>query len=123
MIDWKDDTVPGIIARAIKNDQVLTLARKVLPIPDDSLSRLGVSPTIVNIITKTGKTFTKKVESAYGSPENPMSMEDVSKKMKSCIAEAAVDFKDDDEDKLKSLCMNLEEVDDVCQITKILAMQ
>lgn len=108
---------------AIKNEDVLTLSRKVQPIPDDSLSHLGVSPTIVNIITKSGKTFTKKVESAYGSPENPMSMEDVTKKMKSCFAKSAVDFKKDDADKLKSLCMNLEEMEDVRQISQILAKQ
>lgn len=108
---------------AIRNKEVLTLSRKVQPIPDESLSRLGVSPTIVNIITKSGKTFTKKIETAYGSPENPMTMDDVSNKMNDCIANAACDFKEEDVEKLKSLCMNLEEVDDVRQITQILAKQ
>ena len=108
---------------SIKNDEVLALARKVQPVPDDTLSQLGVSPTVVNIITKSGKTFTKKIEIAYGSPEKQMTIEAVTKKMNACIANAARDLNDEEAEKLKFLCLNLEKVNDVRQITKILAMQ
>ncbi len=106
---------------AIYNEKVLEISRRVHPVPDDSLSQLGVSPTVVNIITKTGKTYTKKVETAYGSPVNPMGIQDMVNKMNGCIANAARHFSSRAADELTAMCTNLEDVEDVRRITKILA--
>jgi 2-methylcitrate dehydratase PrpD len=113
--------IEAFTPEAIHDEKVLALSRKVHPVPDDSLAQLGVSPTVVNIITKTGETHTQKVETAYGSPGNPMSMQDMANKMIDCVANAAGQFGSADVEQLTSMCMNLEDLDDVRRITRILS--
>ena len=106
---------------AICDEKVLDLSRRINPVPDDSLSQLGVSPTIVNIATKNGQNYTQKIEIAYGSPENPMTMQDMANKLKACAANADGDFSNTEIDELSSMCMNLEDLNDVRAITRSLS--
>ena len=82
---------------------------------------MGVSPTIVNIATKNGQNYTQKIEIAYGSPENPMTMQDMANKLKACAANADGDFSNTEIDELSSMCMNLEDLNDVRAITRSLS--
>jgi 2-methylcitrate dehydratase PrpD len=69
---------------AIKNCEVLEVAKKMKVEVDNALHKPGPEPTRVKIITKGGKTFSKVVENPLGSLERPMSFDDCARKFSDC---------------------------------------
>jgi len=93
---------------AIKDKRVLALSNRVTPTVDDSLTRLAVGPTVVEITMKNGKTYSKQVDIPYGSPENPMSMEAMALKMRDCASYAAKPMSADNVERLIQQTAHLE---------------
>lgn len=106
--------------QAIKDKTVLALSNKVTPKLDESLNRMGVSPTIVEIKTKDGKVYSKCVDTPYGSPENPMSMDAMAAKLWDCASYAAKPLSQKNVEKLIQLVSQLEAVSDVEEVVRLL---
>jgi len=106
--------------QAIKDKAVLTLSNKVTPKLDESLNRMGVSPAIVEIKTKDGKVYSKRVDTPYGSPENPMSMDAMAAKLRDCASHAAKPLSQKNVEKLIQLVSQLEAVSDVEEVVRLL---
>jgi 2-methylcitrate dehydratase PrpD len=106
--------------QAIKDKAVLTLSNKVTPKLDESLNRMGVSPAIVEIKTKDGKVYSQRVDTPYGSPENPMSMDAMAAKLRDCASHAAKPLSQKNVEKLIQLVSQLEAVSDVEEVVRLL---
>jgi 2-methylcitrate dehydratase PrpD len=105
---------------AIKDKRILTLSNVVTPKHDESLDRLGVGPAIVEIRTKEGKVWSERVDTPYGSPENPMNMEAIASKLRDCAIFAAKPVSQKNLDGVLQMVKHIETVKDVGQIVRLL---
>ncbi|MDZ7832598.1 MAG: MmgE/PrpD family protein [Desulfobacterales bacterium] len=70
---------------ATKDKKVLSLSNKVNTVTDKDLSVAGIEPCIVTVKTQGGETYTKRVDTPYGSPDNPMSIDNISEKLRNAV--------------------------------------
>jgi 2-methylcitrate dehydratase PrpD len=111
----------GFTEQAIKDKRILALSNKVVPKEDKAFSgKRGVTPAIVEIKTKNGKIYSKRVDYPYGSPECPMDMDAIAEKFRDCASNAIKPVKKDKIEKLIQLIYNLETVRDVKQVIRLL---
>jgi 2-methylcitrate dehydratase PrpD len=104
----------------IRNAKILQLAEKIKGKTELELNRERVDdPVIVDIKTNSGSVSSKRVENAYGSPERPSSLDDVTKKFRHCCDFAGVEK--DKQDKVVKMVKGLEDVADVGEIIRLLA--
>lgn len=108
--DFTDDSV--------KDESILKVAKKVLPVIDDTLSH-GHAPASIIIKTRKGE-FHKQGGAILGSPENPLSMDAILHKFEECAAYGIRPLPGQSVDKLIDMIMNLEKVNDVTQILQML---
>lgn len=106
---------------AIRNEEVLTISNKVTPVIDDSLHTIGLDPAIVEINTKDGKKYTKRIDVPNGSPGNQMTTEDIREKMLDCVSLSAKPVSEKRVDAIADMVQNLEKVKDVTELVKLLA--
>ena len=85
--------------------------------PDEEIPGLGARVTIK---MKGGKEFAKRVIDVKGSPKNPMSINDLTVKLRSCLPFSARPLPEKNVERLIELLTHLEKVDDVTRITKLL---
>lgn len=104
---------------AIKDETVLALSNKVTPKADEALSVWGVTPAIVEIKTKDGNVYSKRVDTPYGSPQNPMSMDAMATKLRDCASFAAKPVSQENLDKLIEMVSQLEKIRDMGQIVRL----
>lgn len=110
-----DDFTP----EAIHNTDVLQIAQKVNACILPELTRRQVEPAIVEIRTKDGTVFSKRMDDRKGSPENAMSMEEISDKFRDCASHSRVKLSKQSIDMMISLIRNLEKVKDVSEIIRL----
>lgn len=73
--------------RRARDKKVLALKAKIELLPDEELSRASTTrPAVVEIMTQSGETFREHVASPRGTPENPMTDEEVERKALGLIA-------------------------------------
>jgi 2-methylcitrate dehydratase PrpD len=96
------------------------LAKKIVPQLDPKLSREGIEPAIVEIKMKGGKTYSKRVEHALGHPENPLGMEGIVEKFRTCATYAARPISEGNLAEAVGMVEELENVADVGQIPRLL---
>ncbi len=106
--------------KAIKNEKIRHLARKVEMQVEQQLARLELEPAVVEIRTKEGEGDSKRVEHALGSPQNPLSMEAVAEKLRSCASYAAKPVAEQRLYQVVQMVEGLEDVTDVGQIIRLL---
>ena len=109
--------------QAITNAGIRETAAKVDCVVDPEIERtsLGrVTPALVEVQTKTRGTFTKKVDERRGSPNNPMSMEEIEDKFRSCAAFARRPLSEENVEKVIALANEIENLDDVTRIITLL---
>jgi len=72
--------------KLVSDPEMVALMKKVTMTPDPSLAEDGYTgaATIVTIRMNDGKTYTRRVDHAKGSPENPLSMEELLAKYRDC---------------------------------------
>ena len=112
----KDFTPDGI-----KDNTVLQLTQKISAEPDDSLTGPLVEPAIVEGRTKDGRAFSRRVDHAYGSPQNPMNWDDYAAKFEDCATWAAKPIPEKNLTKVIGMCKELETVDDIRTIIRLLS--
>lgn len=104
---------------AIKNPEVIALARKVVPKLDRSFFRLKSSmPAKLEIKTSRG-TYSRSEEHAYGHPENPMSAESLVLKFRDCAAHARRRLPEDSVSRIIEMVQGLEDMKDVAEIVRL----
>ncbi len=97
---------------------VMELARKVHYQIDPSFGDLH--PTITTIMTNNGRTFTKRIDDIYGSPQKPLTQEDLAIKFKDCARYSKKPLSPRKVDQLIDKISRLEEVADIKEIAGLL---
>ncbi|MEA3360271.1 MAG: MmgE/PrpD family protein [Thermodesulfobacteriota bacterium] len=102
---------------AIKDKDILNLARRVKVIIDPDLDKIAtIPPNKVEIKTKSGLGYETYVEYVSGHPKKPMDMEQCIDKFKKSLKYSARAIPEGNVNKLMQLVDNLEELDDVREI-------
>jgi 2-methylcitrate dehydratase PrpD len=114
--------IPNFTGQALNDKRIHELAHKVTPVIDLGYARRRVSePVLIEIKTKGGKVYSKRVDYHFGSPENPMSFDDVASKFKHCCEYSIRPISSGNQDKVISMVKELEQVDDAGEIVHLLA--
>lgn len=106
---------------ALKDPVVLEMAKKVNYKFEEDLEAIGLRPGIVELNTKSGVVYSKRVDHPYGHPQNPMSLEDLIGKFKDCVNYSAKPLSQDNVNKAIDLLLDLEKVKDVREIVQMLS--
>ena len=106
---------------ALQNTKTLEMSRKVVgKLSLELTSRKWTEPAIVEIRTKGGEVCSKRADFPLGSPENPMSFDDVVKKFRYCCNYSARPIPQENQDKVIEMIEHLEDVVDVSEIACLL---
>jgi 2-methylcitrate dehydratase PrpD len=121
-ICFGEATIRNFTAASLKDKKIWELMQKISTRPEPALeSEEGFSGAIVEIKTIDGKTHTGRVDSPFGSPVNPMSMEDIAAKFRQCCRYAASPVSEENQEKVINLVKNIEQVKDVGRIARLVA--
>jgi 2-methylcitrate dehydratase PrpD len=113
-------TVGDITEEATKDKDVLSLSNRVSVVVAKELCLPGIEPSIVNIISRSGKTFTKRVNAPYGSPQNPMSMDAMATKLRDAVPYGYKRLTSDNVERLIEVVSNLEKIKNVKDVIKMM---
>ena len=116
--------VRDLTLEALKDPDVLAVTKKITPKVDPSIStRTVLAPeTAVEILMKDGRRLkSKSTVTPKGHPDNPMSFDELAEKFRDCTSHSAEPLQKDNVEKAIDLCANLEKVNDVGQIVRLLA--
>jgi len=106
---------------ALQDAKTLEMSHKVVgKLSLELISRQCTEPAIVEIRTKGGEVCSKRVDFPFGSPENPMSLDDVVKKFRYCCNYSARPIPQENQDKVIEMIEHLEDVVDVSDIACLL---
>jgi len=111
--------ISDFLPEALGDPAVFEIAQKTTCRLDRRLDSTGVSPAVVEIKTKDGMMHSKRVDSAYGDPSNPLSMEDLIAKFRDCVDHSAKPLPKARVDEAISLITSLEEVKDVSNVIQL----
>ncbi|MFT4066757.1 MmgE/PrpD family protein [Paraburkholderia sp.] len=101
-------------AESLRDPQVLAIAQKVVPVEDSSLDwKVKIPDGRMEISTRDGRSFAREGNNVPGSPEAPMSWEQIAAKFRDCAAVAAVPMSIEKADRAIELLRDLESLDDV----------
>jgi len=114
-------TLDSFTPESIKDQSVVAVARKVSGELDHTMDRHGVGPGRLTITMKDGQQYVEEVEHFLGSVENPMSFDDCAAKFRECARCALYPLPSTTVDRIIDLVRRLDEVDDISQITRLLA--
>ena len=108
--------------QAIRDPEVLAMARKVKAVvdPEKEKSPATQCPIDIDIETKDGKHYKKTVEFAKGNPKNPMTMAEVSQKLRDCVKFSAKPLPSQNIDKIIQMAEDLDKLNDVTVILECL---
>jgi 2-methylcitrate dehydratase PrpD len=119
-INYRKVEIKHFTDEAVKSKDIKQLAKKIVPRLDPKLSREGIEPAIVEIKMKGGETYSKRVEHALGHPENPLGMEGIAEKFRTCATYAARPISEGNLAEAVGMVEDLENVADVGQIPRLL---
>jgi len=110
----------------IKDPAVLSVAAKVYPFIDPEIDKQAgreIAPSRVEMRTKDGKVYSAKVDLPKGHAANPMTNEEFEAKFRSCALSSGKDISLKVLDNLIDTLNNLEQVDDIRQVTRLFGLQ
>jgi len=116
-------TMADFTPSSIRNREVLFMAQKVTLEINAALDYgIGHRPGLIEITLKNGSVMRSgRVEYAKGHPNNPMSMGEIEDKFRDCTRHSAKPLPESATSNVVRLVNQLEEVDDVGQIVRLLA--
>ena len=106
---------------SIKDPVVLEIAQKIVPRITPELTSRGVEPAIVEIKTKDGNRYTRREDYRKGSPQNPMTTEDIVNKFRDCARYGKKRIPEQNIEKVIELVNNLEEVENIGEIIELIS--
>ena len=112
----KDIFIPDFEEKFIREPKVLELASKVNCSPDKSIPGKAMVPVTLEVILKNGEVEKERVDAVKGSPQNPMTYEEVISKFQKCLPYAAKPFPEEKMFKVADLIKKLEVVNDINEI-------
>jgi 2-methylcitrate dehydratase PrpD len=119
-----DVFIDEVSEQALKNQEVLELTQRIMPTMDQNCNKgTSVGSLIMEIKTRSGKTLTRRVNYPKGNPKNPASMDDCINKFKKCVNYSAQPFPKGQIEKIVELVSDLEELEDVTILAKLLVPQ
>jgi 2-methylcitrate dehydratase PrpD len=105
-----------------KDPNLLDLAEKVEVVVDAELTRQGgmIAPNRIELETRNGRRYVKRIDFVKGSPREPMSLEDCIEKFKDCVTFAAKTIDRRKLSEFVAMVSHLEEVEDVRGMVELL---
>jgi len=117
-----DFFIDELAEETIKNPEILRIAQRVTPVVDSKCKTdLIIGSTVMEIRTRGGKQFQRETQFPKGNPRNPISMDDCIKKFQKCINYSTRAFPKAHIEKIAECVENLEVLEDVTQLTKLIA--
>jgi 2-methylcitrate dehydratase PrpD len=113
--------IKNFTEEALHDVRIQELAKKVFGKPEVELrGTMGILPATVEIKLKNGKVFSKQTDQLFGTPENPMSLDNVATKFRYCCQYSVKPIPKENQDKVIQMVKGLERVSDVSQIVRLL---
>ena len=101
---------------------MLALAKKVVPVEDNSVDFTTKSPEArVAILTRDGRTLERLGNNVPGSPEAPITWNGIAEKFGDCASVAAVPLSTDKIRTAQEMARNLESLDDATALLRTLS--
>ena len=109
--------------QAITRPEVVALAKRVVPVIDQSFDRWpnDVKPSSVEIATVSGKSSSRRVDYPRGNPRNPVAFDEMRSNFLECAARAVHPLPRDRAERARDMIENLETCADIRTITELLA--
>lgn len=109
-------------AENLKSRQILDLAQKVTYRYDPSLKGeyKTMLPAEIELKTRDGSLYTKRVDSVYGHPNNPMTWKDLTLKFKDCVSYAAKPISRENIKMVVDKIKMLEDAADVSELVRLI---
>ena len=107
---------------SLNDPLLLELAQKVIPRFDPQLKgdSKTMLPAVVEIITKDGQEYSKRVDLVYGHPKNPMKWDDLILKFRDCASYSAKPIPVENINLVIERIMRLEDVHDMTEIIRLI---
>ena len=106
---------------SLKDPKVLALARKVVPVADASLDwKMKLPDGRIEVETLDGRVFERTGKNVPGSPEAPMTWDQLTDKFRDCAACAATPLPKDNVERALSIARNLESCGDAGELLSAL---
>lgn len=102
----------------VKNPEVIRLAKKIRCIIKPELK--GRLPTIIDLMTKHGETFSKTVNVIKGHPSKPLTKKERTEKFLTCWNKASKPLPQENANGLIQTVERLEEMEDLSQLIRLL---
>jgi 2-methylcitrate dehydratase PrpD len=97
---------------AITDARIAALARLTTVVPDPAIERTAIEPASVRVTLQNGRVVEASSETIKGSPQEPMTADELEAKFRSCLR-LGLDATDADADRLAATIARLEELEDV----------
>ncbi len=104
----------------IKDPQTQDLVKKIVVIQNPDLPENNISSVSITITTKSGKNYTANHDHLPGSPAAPMSNRECLEKFNDCVNFSKRDDISQKSSAIVDLVLNMEEIDDLQQLTTLL---
>ena len=117
---YKEVGLKHFTPERLKNENVLQLAQKVRYDLDPDLGLRDATRGFLEIRTKDNQTYAKRVDQAYGHPDNPVSQKALVAKFMSCADNAKIKIPQTRLKEVVKRILALEEIKDIRQILGLL---
>ena len=117
---YKDVGLEHFTPERLKDKNVLKLAQKIRYDLDPGLGLRDATRGFLEIRTKDNKTYAKRINQAYGHPDNPVSQKGVIAKFMACADKAKTKITEKKLKEISKSILALEEIKDIRQIVALL---
>jgi 2-methylcitrate dehydratase PrpD len=117
----RDVFVADFTEDTIRDKPTLALAEKVMVTRDARMDELTGYPAEVKIRTRRGDFF-QRVDHVKGTPENPMSMDDIIGKFRKCIPFSARAISPQTTERIIETVVSLDQLQDTAELAELLAL-
>ena len=114
-------TIEDFFPENLGEPQVLKIASKVKSKVEPQFDASTIGPAMVEVRMQDGRSWSRREDIPYGHPENPISDEFLVAKFKNCARYAKKTLSEEQVDQLVKKILELERVENIEEITKILA--
>ncbi|MEA3334083.1 MAG: MmgE/PrpD family protein [Pseudomonadota bacterium] len=104
----------------IEDPKTQDLVKKIVVVPNSSLPQNDISSVSITITTQSGKNYTANHDHLLGSPAAPMNNNECLEKFNDCVNFSKRDDISQKSSAIVDLVLNLEEIDDLQQLTTLL---
>jgi 2-methylcitrate dehydratase PrpD len=108
---------------AIRDTQVLELARCVNVVMDPAMEARGHTPVDMTIRTKDGRELFRQIDIAPGFPGNPLTQQEQEARFRDCITYAKKPLQKEKVEGIVEDIANIEQLNDVCVLIPLLLLQ